>query len=78
MTTSIDDVRGLIADQLGLGDGEVKAHSRIVEDLGAESMDVANIMAAVQDRYGVTVPDEEVAKYATVSDIYRGIAERKP
>jgi acyl carrier protein len=78
MTTSIDDVRGLIADQLGLGDDEVKAHSRIVEDLGAESMDVANIMAAVQDRYGVTVPDEEVAKYATVSDIYRGIAERKP
>ncbi len=76
MTATLDDVRGLIADQLGLSSDEVKPHSRIVEELGAESMDVANIMAAIQERYGITVPDEEVAKFSTVSDIYAGIADR--
>ncbi len=73
---TLDEVRGLIADQLGLDGGDVQPHSRIVEDLGAESSDVANIMAAVQDRFGVAVPDDEIAGFRTVSDVYQGVQAR--
>ena len=72
---SMNDVKTLIADQLGLDDGDVQPDSRIVEDLGAESSDVANIMAAIQDRYGIKVSEDQIAKFITVSDVYLGIQE---
>lgn len=74
--SSMNEVKNLIADQLGLDAAEVQPDSRIVEDLGAESADIANIMAAVQDRYGVKVPDEKVSSFSTVSDVYMGIQEQ--
>ncbi|MBK8134810.1 MAG: acyl carrier protein [Chloroflexi bacterium] len=72
---SMNDVKTLIADQLGLDDGDVQPDSRIVEDLGAESSDVANIMAAIQDRYGIKVSEDQIAKFITVSDVYLGIQQ---
>ena len=72
---SMNDVKTLIADQLGLDDGDVQPDSRIVEDLGAESSDVANIMTAIQDRYGIKVSEDQIAKFITVSDVYLGIQQ---
>jgi acyl carrier protein len=72
---SIADVKTLIADQLGLSSGEVTQDSRIVEDLGAESSDIANIVAAIEDRFGVAVPEEEIQGFITVNDVYMGIQQ---
>lgn len=65
---SMSDIQQLIADQLGTGD--VGASDRIVEDLGAESSDIANIIAAVEDRYGITVSEDAIADINTVQDVF--------
>ena len=70
---SLSDVQNLIADQLGLSKSEVTLDSRIVEDLGAESSDIANIVAAIEDRFGIVVPEEEIQSFITVNDIFVGI-----
>lgn len=64
------DVVGLIADQLGLEAEEITADSRIVEDLGAESADIANIVAAAEDRLGIRVDEENIKDIERVSDLY--------
>ena len=72
---SLTDVQNLIADQLGLSSSEVTLDSRIVEDLGAESSDIANIVAAIEDRFGVVVPEEKIQDFITVNDVFMGIQE---
>lgn len=70
---SISDVQNLIADQLGLSTSEVTLDSRIVEDLGAESSDIANIIASIEDQFGIEVPEEEIQNFVTVNDVFKGI-----
>ena len=65
------DVQQIIGDQLGVGD--VGSGDRIVEDLGAESSDIANIIAAVEDRYGITVSEDDIANIQTVQDMFVAI-----
>ena len=72
---SLTDVQNLIADQLGLSSSEVTLDSRIVEDLGAESSDIANIVAAIEDRFGIVVPEEKIQDFITVNDVFMGIQE---
>ena len=43
---------------------------RIVEDLGAESSDIANIIAAVEDKYKISVPEDTIKSIATVRDMF--------
>jgi acyl carrier protein len=69
------DVRTLVANHLGLDDADVQPDSRIVEDLGAESSDVANIVASIQDHFGVRVAEDQVARFVTVNDIFLGIQQ---
>jgi acyl carrier protein len=72
---TIEQVKQLIANQLGSSLNDISEDSRIVEDLGAESSDVANIVAAVEDRFSIKVPEEKVQSFATVRDIYQGIVD---
>ncbi len=66
---TIDEIRDLVAVQLGVR--RVAAVDRLVEDLGAESADVVNLVAAVEDRYGIVVEEEEIADLSTVRDIHQ-------
>lgn len=68
MAVTIDDVRSLVAVQLGRR--RVAADDRLVEDLGAESLDLVNIVAALEDRYGIDIPEEEIADLRTVADLH--------
>lgn len=70
---SMTEVRTLIATQLGVDTSEVTEDARIVDDLGAESSDVANIVAAIEDKFGVKVSEGDVQRFITVRDIYIGV-----
>ena len=59
----------LIADKLCKKIDQVKLTSRLIEDLGADSLDVVELIMAFEDEFGVTLPDEEIAKFKTVGDI---------
>ena len=62
-----DVVKELIAVQLGAV--SVDENDRIVEDLGAESMDIVNIIAAVEERYGIHIEESLLPDIATVGDL---------
>ena len=65
---TIDEIRQVVSVQLGVVD--VRPRSRIVEDLGAESADVVNIIASLVDKYRVTIGEEKIAEIETVADLY--------
>jgi acyl carrier protein len=68
---SLDEIKQLVSNQMGTG--SVNDTDRIVEDLGAESSDVANIIAAVEDRYGIQVPEGAIKNITTVRDVYMAV-----
>jgi acyl carrier protein len=68
---SMNDIKGLIATQLGVA--SVNDKDRIVEDLGAESSDIANIIAAVEDKYQVSISEDTIKSISTVADIFAAV-----
>jgi acyl carrier protein len=71
---TIDEIRTIISVQLGNPD--VKPEDHIVQDLDAESADIVGIIAAIEDKYGINVDEEELAEIYTVEDLYR-LAQKK-
>ena len=71
---TIDDISRLVGVQLGKR--LVKADDRFLEDLGAESMDVVNIAAAIEDKYRIRIKESEIAGIRTPSDLLRLIQKR--
>ena len=67
----LDDIKKMIANQLGLN--AVNEGDRIVEDLGAESSDIANIVAAVEDKYHITVSEDQIKTISTVRDVFLSV-----
>lgn len=70
-----EKVRQLICDQLGKSPEKVTLETKIVGDLGADSLDVVELLMALEDEYGITLPDEVAMKLQTVGDIVKYIDE---
>jgi acyl carrier protein len=71
---SMEDIKKLVALQLGIR--LVTEDARLVEDLGAESADVANIVAAVEEKYHIVVKESEIAKIFTPTDLFELVRKR--
>ena len=71
---SIEEINELVASQLGVR--MVAAQDRLMEDLGAESADVANIVAAVEEKYHIVVKESEIARISTPADLLQ-LVEKK-
>ncbi|HVF25952.1 MAG TPA: acyl carrier protein [Anaerolineales bacterium] len=71
---SIKEINEIVALQLGLR--AVAAQDRLMEDLGAESADVANIVAAVEKKYHIVVKESEIARIFTPADLLE-LVEKK-
>jgi len=56
--------------ELQLGKLNISKNDRLIEDLGAESADIANIVAAIEEKYQITLKESEIAKISTPSDIF--------
>ena len=72
MSVKIEDVIQLVEFQLGAADA--RAEDRIIEDLGAESMDIVGILVAVDDKYSVHVDEMELQNIRTIADLAASIA----
>jgi acyl carrier protein len=62
--------------ELQLGKRNVHDSDRLVEDLGAESADVANLVAAMEEKYGITIKESEIARIFTPTDLFELILKR--
>ena len=67
----------LIAEKLGKKVEDIKPSSRLVEDLNADSLDVVEMIITLEDEFGITLPDEEVANMKTVADVIKYIKNNK-
>ena len=67
----------LIADKLNKKIDQITPASRLVEDLGADSLDVVELIMAFEDEFGVSLPDEDIAKMKTVEDVVKFISSLK-
>lgn len=62
-------VAHIVAEQLGAPDGDVKSESHLERDLGADDIDRIEIVMALEDEFGIKLPDEECDQCATVADL---------
>jgi acyl carrier protein len=63
-----EKVKAIIIKQLGVSEGEVKVEKSFVDDLGADSLDIVELVMAMEDEFGFEIPDEEAENIRTVGD----------
>ncbi|MDO8524921.1 MAG: acyl carrier protein [Candidatus Omnitrophota bacterium] len=76
MDVSQDKIMQIIADQLGVKKEEVTDNAKFVDDLGADSLDTVELVMALEEEFGIEIPDEEAEKLITVGDALRYIEEK--
>ena len=72
-----EKIIGLIAEKLGKKKSEITLNTNLVDDLGADSLDVVELVMTFEDEFGITLPDEDVSKMRTVKDIVEYIKKIK-
>lgn len=70
-----DKVKEIIVDQLGVEEDEVTLESSFIEDLGADSLDIVELIMALEEEFGLEIPDDEAEKIANVNDAVEYIRE---
>ena len=66
---SIEDrVKSIVVDHLGVEAGEVKPEASFIDDLGADSLDIVELVMAFEEEFGVEIPDDAAEKITTVRD----------
>jgi acyl carrier protein len=63
-----EKVKQIISEQLGVDEGEVTPSASFVDDLGADSLDQVELVMALEEAFGVEIPDEDAEKIRTVQD----------
>ena len=70
-----EKLRDIIADVLDLDPSEIKPESEFVSDLGADSLDVLEIVMGIENEFGISIPDDAAAGIVTVNDAVEQIRE---
>lgn len=65
----LDELKTLVASNLGVDEGRVKADSNLVNDLGADSLDAVELIMEIEDHFNISVSEEDAQKLHTVQDI---------
>ncbi len=69
-------IREYLADQLDVEPEKITPESDIVEDFGADSLDVIDMITTLSDEFGVEIPDEDIENFRTVGDVVSYVEER--
>jgi acyl carrier protein len=70
-------VKAIIVDQLGVNLEEVTPQASFIEDLGADSLDIVELIMALEEEYEMEIPDEDAEKIQTVEDVTKYIQSKK-
>ena len=76
MSSVGEKIKAVIAEQLGVKPEEVTEQAKFVDDLGADSLDTVELVLALEEEYGVEIPDEDAEKLTSVGDAIKYIEEK--
>jgi acyl carrier protein len=68
MSSEFDRIKKIIVDQLGVEEDDVQMESSFIEDLGADSLDIVELIMALEEEFDIEIPDSEAEKISTVAD----------
>ncbi|MCM8812604.1 MAG: acyl carrier protein [Candidatus Omnitrophica bacterium] len=77
MASVEEKVKSIIVDQLGVKAEEVKPAASFVDDLGADSLDTVELVMALEEEFGIEIPDEDAEKMTNVGDAIKYIESKK-
>ncbi len=73
----VGKVKKMVASQLGKPEDEISLESAFIEDLGADSLDLVELVMAMEDEFGVEISDEDAQRIITVQDAISYVLERR-
>ncbi|NLD18923.1 MAG: acyl carrier protein [Clostridiales bacterium] len=73
---TFEKIKGIIAEQLGIKEDIIEMETHLMKDLEADSLDAVEIIMAIEEEFGIEVPDEDAEKFQTVSDIVSYVVEK--
>ena len=71
-----DKVKSIIAEQLGVKKEEVTDEAKFIDDLGADSLDTVELVMALEEEFGIEIPDEDAEKMVTVGEAIKYIEQK--
>ncbi len=75
---TFEKIKDIIADQLDIADKDsITERSVITDDLGADSLDVVDLVMAIEDEFSVEIPEDEVENIKTVGDIVKYVEDKQ-
>ncbi len=74
---TFDDVKAVVVEQLSINADAVKMESKIIEDLGADSLDVVELIMALEEKFEVEIPDSDAEKLIKIEDVVNYIDNLK-
>ena len=72
-----DEINDIIIDQLQVEESEVTMDTNLMKDLSADSLDAVEIIMAIEEEYGIEIPDEDAETFQTVGDLVKYVEENK-
>ena len=75
--STFEKVRDIVVDQLGVEPDEVAIESTFIDDLGADSLDIVELIMAFEEEFGIEIPDEAAEKIKTVQDVVSYVDQNK-
>ncbi len=72
-----DRIKQIIVDELGVEEGEVTENARFIEDLGADSLDLVQLVMKFEEEFGIEIPDEDQEKIQSGRDAYAYVEKLK-
>ena len=72
-----DEIKDIIIDQLQVDESEVTMDTNLMKDLSADSLVAVEIIMAIEEEYGIEIPDEDAETFQTVGDLVRYVEENK-
>ena len=69
----LEKIKSIVSEQLNISPDKITPESSIIDDLGADSLDVVELVMALEENFGVEIPDEEAEKISPIGDIVTDI-----
>jgi len=71
-----EEIKDVVSEQLGAKPEEVRPESSFIDDLGADSLDTVELVMALEEKFGIEIPDEDAEKMLTLDDVVKYIESK--